>query len=234
MGDRRNAGAGDRQREKLRDGRARSVSSRRWLTRQINDPYVAKARAGGFRSRAAFKLSEIDREFRLLRPGQTVVDLGAAPGGWSQVAAERVKARDGQGRVVAIDLLPLDPIPGVEILQGDFLSEDVLARFSAMVGGAADLVLSDMAPSASGQPDIDHLRILNLAEAAFDFACRTLRPGGAFVTKMLQGSGERDFLAALRRRFARVSRAKPPSSRRESAEFFLVAQGFRAEDGGGL
>jgi 23S rRNA (uridine2552-2'-O)-methyltransferase len=119
-------------------------------------------------------------------------------------------------------------------LQGDFLSEDVLARFSAMVGGAADLVLSDMAPSASGQPDIDHLRILNLAEAAFDFACRTLRPGGAFVTKMLQGSGERDFLAALRRRFARVSRAKPPSSRRESAEFFLVAQGFRTEDGGGL
>lgn len=227
-------GGGGRQREKLRDGRARSVSSRRWLTRQINDPYVAKARAGGFRSRAAFKLAEIDREFRLLRPGQTVVDLGAAPGGWSQVAAERVKAREGQGGVFAIDLLPVDPIAGVEIVEGDFLADDVLTRFSAAVGGSVGIVLSDMAPSASGQPDIDHLRILNLAEAALDFACRVLSPGGAFVTKMLQGSGERDFVVALRRSFERVSRAKPPSSRRESAEFFLVAQGFKGGGAGGL
>lgn len=227
-------GGGGRQREKLRDGRARSVSSRRWLTRQLNDPYVAKARASGFRSRAAFKLTEIDREFRLLRPGQTVVDLGAAPGGWSQVAAERTKAREAQGRVFAIDLLLVDPIPGVEIVEGDFLADEVLTRFSAAVGGGVDIVLSDMAPSASGQPDIDHLRILNLAEAALDFACKVLSPGGAFVTKMLQGSGEREFVAALRRRFARVARAKPPSSRPESAEFFLVAQGFKGEGAGGL
>jgi 23S rRNA (uridine2552-2'-O)-methyltransferase len=218
-------GPANRQREMLRDGRVRSASSRRWLTRQLNDPYVAQARAAGYRSRAAFKLLELDREFRLLRPGLSVVDLGAAPGGWSQVAAERVKAQDGPGRVLAIDLLPVDPIPGVEIVTGDFLSDDMLAELSARCGGRADLVLSDMAASASGQPDIDHLRILNLAEAALDFARRFLVPGGAFVTKMLQGSGERDFIAALRADFAQVARAKPPSSRRESSEFFLVARG---------
>ncbi len=220
-----------RQRQTLRDGRARSASSRRWLTRQINDPYVAKARASGYRSRAAFKLLELDREFRLLRPGLTVVDLGAAPGGWSQVAAERVKPRDGAGRVVAIDLQPVEAIAGVEILVGDFLADDVRAALAARLGGKADVVLSDMAAAASGQPDIDHLRILNLGEAALDFACAFLSTGGAFVCKMLQGSGERDFVAALRRNFAQVARAKPPSSRSDSAEFFLVARGRK--DGGG-
>lgn len=221
-------GPANRQRETLRDGRVRSASSRRWLTRQLNDPYVAQARAAGYRSRAAFKLLELDREFRLLKPGLSVVDLGAAPGGWSQVAAERVKAQDGQGRVVAIDLLPVDPVPGVDILTGDFLADDMLAELTARCAGRVDLVLSDMAPSASGQPDIDHLRILNLAEAALDFACRVLAPGGGFVTKMLQGSGERDFIASLRAAFAQVARAKPPSSRRESSEFFLVARGRKA------
>lgn len=227
-------GPADRQRSRLSDGRARTASSRRWLTRQLNDPYVAQARASGYRSRAAFKLLDLDREFRLLRPGQTVVDLGAAPGGWSQVAAERTRAREGKGRVVAIDLQPVDSIPGVEILEGDFLSDEALERLGASLGGTVDLVLSDMAPSASGQPDIDHLRIVNLAEAALDFALRFLAPGGAFATKMLQGSGEREFIALLRRHFDQVSRAKPPSSRRESAEFFLVARGRKAGTGSAL
>lgn len=220
----RNGGPPQREKEKLRDGRNRSASSRRWLTRQLNDPYVARAKASGMRSRAAFKLQEIDADAKLLRPGQRVVDLGAAPGGWSQVAAARARSVEGQGRVVAIDLLPIDPIPGVEILCGDFLDDAVLARLGALVGGKVDVVLSDMAPSASGQPDIDHLRILNLAEAALAFALEVLEPGGAFVTKMLQGSGERDFIAELRRHFASVTRAKPPSSRPESSEFFLVAR----------
>lgn len=216
-----------RDREVLRDGKARTTSSRRWLQRQLNDPYVVEARRVGYRSRAAFKLSEIDDKARLLRPGLTVVDLGAAPGGWAQVAAERVGARDGRGRVVAIDLQPIDPIAGVDVLTGDFMDDVVLARLIERIAGPVDIVLSDMAPSASGQPDIDHLRILNLAEAALAFAASHLKPGGAFVTKMLQGSGERDFIAALRRAFDSVARVKPPSSRRESAEFFLVARGRR-------
>lgn len=216
-----------RQRERLRDGRERSVSSRRWLERQLNDPYVAEAKTRGYRSRAAFKLTEIDSRARLLRPGLRVVDLGTAPGGWAQIAAERVHAATGRGRVIGIDLQAIDPILGVELLVGDFLDDAVLARLLAVIGGDVDLVLSDMAPSASGQPDIDHLRILNLAEAALDFARRVLAPGGTFVTKMLQGSGERDFLTALRASFTTVTRVKPPSSRSGSAEFFLVAQSRR-------
>ncbi|MBM3523255.1 MAG: RlmE family RNA methyltransferase, partial [Alphaproteobacteria bacterium] len=159
--------------------------------------------------------------------GMSVVDLGAAPGGWAQVAAERVGAREGRGRVVAIDLHPIDPIAGVDAITGDFMDDAVLAGLTARIGGPADVVLSDMAPSASGQPDIDHLRILNLAEAALAFAAAQLKPGGSFVTKMLQGSGERDFIAALRSAFDSVVPVKPPSSRRESAEFFLVARGRR-------
>ena len=225
-------GGGNREREKLRDGRVRSASSRRWLTRQLNDPYVARARSSGYRSRAAFKLAEIDDAHRLLKPGMVVADLGAAPGGWSQVAAERTRSREGKGRVVAIDLQAIDPIPGVEILQGDFLDDQVFARVAAETGGRVDAVVSDLAPAASGQPDIDHLRILNLAEAALDFALRFLSPGGCFVAKMLQGSGERGFVEVLRRHFEQVARVKPPSSRRESSEFFLVAKGRRAGSGG--
>jgi 23S rRNA (uridine2552-2'-O)-methyltransferase len=224
----------DRRRETLRDGRARSASSRRWLTRQLNDPYVAKARASGYRSRAAFKLLEIDRDLKILRPGLTVVDLGAAPGGWSQVAAERVRPRAGGGRVIAIDLQPVAAIAGVQILTGDFLADAVHAELAALAGARVDVVLSDMAPAASGQPDIDHLRILNLAEAALDFARACLAPGGCFVTKMLPGSGERDFIATLRRHFAQVVRVKPPSSRSDSAEFFLVARDLKPEGKGGL
>ncbi len=216
-----------RQTERLRDGRERSVSSRRWLERQLNDPYVAEAKSRGYRSRAAFKLVEIDDRVKLLRPGLRVVDLGAAPGGWAQIAAERVKSGKGAARVIGIDLQEIDPIPGVELLVGDFLDDAVLARLLATLGGAADVVLSDMAPAASGQPDIDHLRILNLAEAAHDFARQTLVPGGSFVTKMLQGSGERDYVTALRAAFTTVTRVKPPASRAGSAEFFLVARNRR-------
>ncbi len=216
-----------RQTERLRDGRERSVSSRRWLERQLNDPYVAEAKSRGYRSRAAFKLVEIDDRVKLLRPGLRVVDLGAAPGGWAQIAAERVKSGKGAARVIGIDLQEIDPIPGVELLVGDFLDDAVLARLLATLGGAADVVLSDMAPAASGQPDIDHLRILNLAEAAHDFARQTLVPGGSFVTKMLQGSGERDYVTALRAAFTTVTRVKPPASRTGSAEFFLVARNRR-------
>ncbi|MBL8697327.1 MAG: RlmE family RNA methyltransferase [Alphaproteobacteria bacterium] len=216
-----------RDREQLRDGKVRTTSSRRWLQRQLNDPYVIEARRAGFRSRAAFKLAEIDDKLKLLRPGMRVVDLGAAPGGWSQIAAQRVAAREGRGRVVAIDLLEIDPIPGVDLMVGDFMDDAVLAALVERVGESVDVVLSDMAPSASGQPDIDHLRILNLAEAGLAFAEAHLKPGGSFVTKMLQGSGEREFIAALRRGFAEVGRIKPPSSRRESAEFFLVARSRR-------
>ncbi len=216
-----------RKTERLRDGRERSVSSRRWLERQLNDPYVAEAKSLGYRSRAAFKLAEIDDRVRLLRPGLRVVDLGAAPGGWAQIAAERVKPGKGAARVIGIDLLEIVAIPGVELLVGDFLDDAVLARLLATVGGEVDVVLSDMAAAASGQPDIDHLRILNLAEAALEFARQTLVPGGSFVTKMLQGHGERDYMSALRETFTTVTRVKPPASRTGSAEFFLVARNRR-------
>ncbi len=225
---------GGRRRETLRDGRARSASSRRWLTRQLNDPYVAKARASGYRSRAAFKLLEIDRDLKLLRPVQAVVDLVAAPGGWAQGAAYRVRSRAGGGRVIAIDLQPVMAIAGVQILTGDFLADAVHEELAALAGERVDVVLSDMAPAASGQPDIDHLRILNLAEAALECSRACLTPGGCFVTKMLPGSGERDFIATLRRHFAQVVRVKPPSSRSDSAEFFLVARGFKRDGKGGL
>jgi 23S rRNA (uridine2552-2'-O)-methyltransferase len=220
--------AGDRRdKQRLVDAKGRSNSSRRWLERQLNDPYVAAAKDKGLRSRAAFKLIEIDDRLRLLKPGTRVVDLGAAPGGWSQIAAARVLAAEGRGRVVAVDLLDIAPIPGVTILCRDFLAADASAAVTAALGAAADIVLSDMAPASSGQPDIDHLRILNLAEAARDFCAAVLVEGGSFITKMLQGSGEREFLESLRKTFTTLKRVKPPSSRQESAEFFVVASGYR-------
>jgi 23S rRNA (uridine2552-2'-O)-methyltransferase len=199
-------------------------SSRAWLQRQLNDPYVAEAQRRGFRSRAAFKLIQLDEKFGLLKPGQKVVDLGAAPGGWSQVAAERVGAG---GRVVGIDLLPVEPLPGVELLQGDFLAENAPARLTAALGGPADLVLSDMAASATGHAGTDHLRIIGLAEAAAEFASEILAPGGAFVCKVLQGGTEGGLLTRLKRDFAKVRHAKPPASRTDSAETYVVATGFR-------
>jgi 23S rRNA (uridine2552-2'-O)-methyltransferase len=207
--------------------KGRSVSSKRWLERQLNDPYVARAKAEGLRSRAAFKLAEIDDRHHLFKPGRSVVDLGAAPGGWSQVAARRVGADEGRGRVVAIDVLPMDPIAGVAFVQLDFLDQAAPARLHEMLGGPADVVLSDMAANATGHRRTDHLKIMALAEAAADFARAVLKPGGAFLAKVLQGGTEASLLAHLKRDFATVRHVKPAASRTDSAELYVLATGFR-------
>lgn len=208
----------------------RRASSTRWLERQLNDPYVAEAQRLGYRSRAAFKLLQLDDRFHLLTPGRRVVDLGAAPGGWTQVAVQRVKPQENPaGRVVAIDLSPMEPIPGAIILHQDFLAEEAPARLRAALDGPADVVLSDMAAPSTGHPKTDHLRIMMLAEAAYEFAAEVLAPGGAFVAKVLQGGTERELLQRLRRDFASVRHVKPPASRSDSAEIYVVATGFRAE-----
>jgi len=206
---------------KLRTARGRSGASQRWLARQLNDPYVAAAKAEGWRSRAAFKLIELDQRFYLLRRGQRVVDLGAAPGGWSQVAV-----RAG-ATVVGLDLLAVDSLAGATFVQGDFTDPDMPARLAALTGGKVDLVLSDMAPNTTGHGATDHLRIAALAELALEFATRMLAPGGAFVAKMFQGGSERQLLDRLKLRFAAVRHAKPPASRKESSELYVVATGFR-------
>jgi 23S rRNA (uridine2552-2'-O)-methyltransferase len=206
----------------------RSVSSQRWLERQLNDPYVAAAQREGYRSRAAYKMMEIDDKERLLKPGKRVVDLGAAPGGWSQIAAERVKAVDGKGQVVAIDLLAMDAIAGVEFVQLDFMDDTAPAKLKSMLrGGGADVVLSDMAAQGTGHARTDHLRVMGLAEAAIEFACEVLAPGGAFVCKVFQGGTERELLDLLKKSFTKVKHVKPPASRAESAELYVVALGFR-------
>lgn len=220
-------GAPRRATVRVKTAKGRKLSSKRWLERQLNDPYVAEARRRGYRSRAAFKLREIDDRFRFLRPGGRVVDLGAAPGGWVQVARERVGPG---GVVVGIDLQEIEPVAGAELLWGDFLAEDAPERLRRALGGPADAVLSDMAAPATGHARTDHLRIMALAEAALDFALEVLAPGGAFVAKVLQGGSERALLETLRRNFAKVSHVKPPASRKESAELYVVATGFR---GGG-
>jgi len=207
---------------RLRTADGRSTASQKWLERQLNDPYVAAAKAQGFRSRAAFKLIEIDDKFHLIRRGGRVVDLGAAPGGWSQVAVQR-----GAARVVGVDLLPIDPVPGASFVHGDFADPDMPARLTALMAGAADLVLSDMAPNTTGHGATDHIRILVLAELAFDFARQVLAPGGAFVAKVFQGGSEKDLLAPMKRAFATVRHVKPPASRKQSSELYVVATGFR-------
>jgi 23S rRNA (uridine2552-2'-O)-methyltransferase len=212
---------------RLKDQKPRTSSSRAWLTRQISDPYVARAKREGLRSRAAFKLAEIDDRHKLLRPGARVVDLGAAPGGWSEIAARRVGAK---GRVIALDILDLKPIPGMEFLQLDFLDGTAPDRLKSMLGGAAgkaDVVLSDMAANTTGHRQTDHLRIMALAEAAADFAREVLAPGGVFLCKVLQGGTEPALLAALKRDFETVKHVKPPASRTDSAELYLLAKGFR-------
>ena len=213
---------------RLRTAKSRSKASQRWLERQLNDPYVRAAQQQGLRSRAAFKLLEMDDKHGLIRPGARVLDLGAAPGGWTQVAAER--AGPG-GRVVAVDLLPMDPVPGATILQGDFQNDSVAAAALEALGGTADLVLSDMAPNTTGHGATDHLRIMGLAELALDTALAALAPGGAFVAKVFQGGSERSFLDTLKRRFGAVRHAKPPASRKDSSELYVVATGFRGRDG---
>lgn len=212
---------------KLKPGRNRTASSRVWLTRQINDPYVARAKREGFRSRAAYKLAEIDDKFHLLKAGARVVDLGAAPGGWSEIAARGVGP---SGRVVALDILEMKPIAGIDFLQLDFLDDIAPAKLKALLGGKADVVLSDMAANATGHRQTDHLRIMALAEAAALFAREVLAPGGAFLCKVLQGGTEARLLGELKRDFETVKHVKPPASRSDSAELYLLARGFR---GGG-
>ena len=208
-------------------GGGRSLSSKLWLERQLNDPYVARAKREGLRSRAAYKLAEIDDKFHFLKPGAKVVDLGAAPGGWSQIVAKRVGAAEGKGRVVAMDLLKMEEIPGVDFLQLDFLDESAPEVLRGLLGGPADVVLSDMAANATGHRQTDHLKIMALVEVAAHFATEVLKPGGTFVAKVLQGGTEASLLAGLKRNFGSVKHVKPAASRADSAELYLVASAFR-------
>ena len=228
------AGGGSGQRElrtRLKSARGRKLSSQRWLERQLNDPYVARSKREGYRSRAAYKLIEIDDRFGLLKPGRRVIDLGAAPGGWSQVAAARVGSTAEDPRVVAIDYLDVDPIPGVVVLKKDFLDHDAPELIRGALGGKkAEIVLSDMAAPTTGHRATDHLRIVALCEAAADFARDALSPGGAFLAKVFRGGTESKLLADLKRDFAKVQHVKPPASRPDSPELYLLATGFR---GGG-
>ncbi|MGD9806500.1 MAG: RlmE family RNA methyltransferase [Hyphomicrobiaceae bacterium] len=213
---------------RLKTATGRTSSSQRWLERQLNDPYVAAAKREGWRSRAAFKLIEIDDKHSVLKPGQRVLDLGAAPGGWSQVAAKRIRAEEGKGQVVAIDYLEFDPIPAVEIVQLDFLDATAPDRLKSLLrDGGADVVLSDMAAPTTGHNSTDHLRIMALAEAALAFAVEVLAPGGAFLCKVFQGGSERELLTQLKQRFKVVRHIKPPASRSDSAELYVLATGFK-------
>jgi 23S rRNA (uridine2552-2'-O)-methyltransferase len=220
---------------RVKTARGRTVSSQRWLQRQLNDPYVAEAKKRGYRSRAAFKLLQIDDQFHFLKPGGRVVDLGAAPGGWTQVAVERVKPGQGKdqekgkggGVVIGIDITPIEPIAGATVLAKDFYDDDAPAVLEELLGGPADVVLSDMAAAATGETQVDHLRIMGLAEAAHDFACQVLKPGGSFVAKVLRGGTERTLLDRLKRDFTKVRHVKPEASRADSAEMYVVGTGFR-------
>ncbi|HSI42182.1 MAG TPA: RlmE family RNA methyltransferase [Xanthobacteraceae bacterium] len=212
---------------RLKKARSLSTSSQKWLQRQLNDPYVARARREGWRSRAAFKLIEIDDRLKLLKPGARVLDLGAAPGGWSQVAAKRVGAEGGKGSVIAIDLLEMEQVAGVDFAQLDFLADDAPDILLAMLGGPADVVMSDMAANTTGHRSTDHLRIVGLVEAAAEFARQVLAPGGSFLAKVFQGGTEGVLLADLKRDFATVRHIKPQASRADSAELYVVATGFR-------
>ena len=212
---------------RVKTARGRTVSSQRWLQRQLNDPYVAEAKKRGYRSRAAFKLLQLDDQFHFLRGGGRVVDLGAAPGGWTQVSVERVKAERGTGVVIGIDITPVEPIPGATVLAKDFYDEGAPAVLTELLGGPADVVLSDMAASATGDPQVDHMRIMGLAEAAHDFARQILKPGGTFVAKVLRGGTERTLLERLKKDFAKVRHVKPEASRADSAEMYVVGTGFR-------
>ena len=209
--------------QRVRTAKGRKVSSTRWLERQLNDPYVKRAKAEGYRSRAAYKLLELDERFGLLKGVKRVVDLGIAPGGWTQVLRHKAP----QASVVGIDLLPTDPIEGATILQMDFMDEAAPDRLKDALGGPADLVLSDMAANTVGHPQTDHLRTMALVEAGLDFACEVLRPGGAFVAKVLAGGADSNLVAELKRRFSTVKHAKPPANRKGSSEWYVIAQGFK-------
>jgi 23S rRNA (uridine2552-2'-O)-methyltransferase len=207
---------------RLKTAKGRTVSQQNWLRRHLNDPYVEKTKDAGYRSRAAFKLIEMDAKIRVLRPGMKVVDLGAAPGGWTQVVIER-KA----GTVIALDILEMDQLAGATILRADFLDPKAAILAKQALGGQADLVLSDMSPSTTGHRETDHLRIVALVEAAFEFAVDVLKPGGTFIGKLRQGAEEQSLLKTIQARFAKLQRHKPPASRAESAEFYFAATGFK-------
>src|SRR6476659_8963676 len=211
----------------VKTGGKRKLSSKLWLERQLNDPYVAQARREGLRSRAAYKLSEIDDKYHFLKPGMTVVDLGAAPGGWSQIAAKRVGASDGKGKVIAIDLLEMPEIAGVSFAQLDFLGQDAPEKLLAMMGGRADVVMSDMAANTTGHRKTDQLRMIGLVETAAAFAADVLNPGGTFVAKAFQSGADAELVAQLKRDFTSVRHVKPASSRQDSSERYVLAMGFR-------
>jgi len=213
---------------RVKTARKRTLSSTLWLQRQLNDPYVARAKREGWRSRAAFKLLEIDEKYELLQPGQRIVDLGAAPGGWSQVAAKKIRSAEGRGKIVGIDLLDIEPIAGVDFAVMDFLLEDSPDRLKAMLGSEADAVISDMAGNTTGHKKTDHLRIVHLAELAVDFAGQVLKPGGFFLCKLFQGGETSELVTKLKRDYATVRYIKPQSSRADSAELYVLATGFRA------
>jgi 23S rRNA (uridine2552-2'-O)-methyltransferase len=213
--------------KRIRTAKGRKLSSTRWLERQLNDPYVQRARAENYRSRAAYKLIELDEKFGFLKGVRAVVDLGIAPGGWSQVVRRRVP----QAKVVGIDLLPTDPIEGATILQMDFMDDDAPDRLKAELGGPADLVLSDMAANTVGHPQTDHLRTMGLVEAGLEFAIDVLKPGGAYVAKVLAGGADNQLVAEMKRHFTTVKHAKPPASRKDSSEWYVVAQGFKGAAG---
>ena len=233
MAEKPDSGRGSRElRVRVKTARGRKLSSTRWLERQLNDPYVKRAKAEGYRGRAAFKIAELDDRYRFLLPGARVVDLGCAPGGWCQVAVARVNALAGKpgkkvGRVLGIDLQAIDPVPGAEIHVLDFLADDADAQVKAWLDGPADVVMSDMAAASSGVKQVDHIRIIALCEAAAGFAFDVLEPGGTFVAKVLAGGTEQGLLTALKQRFDKVANVKPPASRADSSEKYVVAQGFR-------
>ncbi|WP_100959057.1 RlmE family RNA methyltransferase [Bosea sp. FBZP-16] len=212
---------------KVKKPAKRSHSSQLWLERQLNDPYVKRAREMGYRSRAAFKLAEMDERYKFLKTGQKLVDLGCAPGGWCQVAGAKIGLENGKGRIVGIDLLPVDPIPHVELIELDFMAEEAPALLTEKLGGKADGVMSDMAGNTTGHKKTDHLRIIGLAEAALEFANSVLAPGGFFLAKLFQGGDTAGLLAELKRDFAQVRNIKPAASRADSSELYVLATGFR-------
>jgi 23S rRNA (uridine2552-2'-O)-methyltransferase len=209
---------------RLKTSRGRTTSSQKWLLRQLNDPYIQKAKVAGYRSRAAYKLIEIDDKFKILKPGSRVVDLGAAPGGWTQVTLERIGSK---GQVVGVDLTPVEPLMGAHLICGDFCDPQVVEELKATLKGPAHVVLSDMASSSTGHTQTDHIRIMALAEEAFAFAQDVLEKGGSFVVKVLRGGTEKELLGLLKKHFEKVTHYKPPASRADSAEMYVVAIGFR-------
>lgn len=216
---------------KVQSAKGRKLSSTRWLQRQLNDPYVQRAKDDGLRSRAAYKLTEMDDQFKLIKPGMTVVDLGAAPGGWSQIAAKRAGSINGKGQVVGIDISDMEPIPGVELFHLDFMDDkapDLLK--AALKDGGADIVMSDMAAPSTGHKQTDHLRIIGLAEAALEFAIEVLKPEGTFLAKVLQGGTEQELLTCMKHNFKKTRHVKPDASRADSSELYVLATGFKGRD----